>query len=35
MTHRAYNRGNTILRVMNIEILPANFSGSALIRPPQ
>ena len=35
MTHRAYNRGNTILRVMNIEILPANFSGSALIAPPQ
>jgi quercetin dioxygenase-like cupin family protein len=34
MTHRAYNRGNTILKVMNIEILPADFSGSALI-PPQ
>ncbi len=26
MTHRAYNRGNTILKVMNIEILPADFS---------
>jgi quercetin dioxygenase-like cupin family protein len=34
VTHRAYNRGNTILKVMNIEILPADFSGSALI-PPQ
>ena len=33
-THRAYNRGNTILRVMNIEILPADFRGSALIPPP-
>jgi quercetin dioxygenase-like cupin family protein len=35
MTHRAYNRGNTILKVMNIEILPADFTGSALIPPPQ
>jgi quercetin dioxygenase-like cupin family protein len=34
VTHRAYNRGNTILRVMNIEILPADFRGSALIPPP-
>jgi len=34
VTHRAYNRGNTILKVMNIEILPADFSGSALM-PPQ
>ena len=34
MTHRAYNRGSTILKVMNIEILPAVFTGSALI-PPQ
>jgi quercetin dioxygenase-like cupin family protein len=34
VTHRAYNRGNTILRVMNIEILPADFTGSALIPPP-
>lgn len=34
MTHRAYNRGNTILKVTNIEILPADFRGSALI-PPQ
>lgn len=33
-THRAYNRGNTILKVMNVEILPADFRGSALI-PPQ
>ena len=35
VTHRAYNRGNTTLKVMNIEILPADFSGSALIPPPQ
>jgi quercetin dioxygenase-like cupin family protein len=34
MTHRAYNRGNTVLKVMNIEILPADYKGSALI-PPQ
>ena len=34
VTHRAYNRGSTILKVMNIEILPADFTGSALI-PPQ
>ena len=33
MTHRAYKRGSTILKVMNIEILPADYSGSALIRP--
>jgi quercetin dioxygenase-like cupin family protein len=35
VTHRAYNRGSGILKVMNIEILPADFSGSALIPPPQ
>jgi hypothetical protein len=29
VTHRAYNRGNTTLKVMNIEILPADFSGSS------
>jgi quercetin dioxygenase-like cupin family protein len=34
VTHRAYNRGNTILKVMNIEILPADFKGSALLPPP-
>ncbi len=34
VTHRAYNRGTSILKVMNIEILPADFTGSALI-PPQ
>jgi quercetin dioxygenase-like cupin family protein len=34
VTHRAYNRGKSILRVMNIEILPADFTGSALIPPP-
>ncbi len=33
MTHRAYNRGSTILKVMNVEILPADYSGSALIPP--
>jgi quercetin dioxygenase-like cupin family protein len=33
VTHQAYNRGNTILKVMNIEILPADFTGSALIPP--
>jgi quercetin dioxygenase-like cupin family protein len=35
VTHRAYNRGSTILKVMNIEILPSDFTGSALIPPPQ
>jgi quercetin dioxygenase-like cupin family protein len=35
VTHRAYNRGNTILKVMNIEILPSDYSGSALIPPPR
>jgi quercetin dioxygenase-like cupin family protein len=35
VTHRAYNRGNTTLKVMNIEILPADFSGSVLAPPPQ
>jgi quercetin dioxygenase-like cupin family protein len=35
VTHRAYNRGNSILKVMNIEILPADFSGSALMVPPR
>lgn len=34
MTHRAFNRGNAILKVMNVEIPPADFRGSALI-PPQ
>ena len=33
MTHRAYNRGSMILKVMNVEILPADYSGSALIPP--
>src|ERR1700723_838436 len=34
VTHRASNRGSTILKVMKIKILPADFTGSALI-PPQ
>jgi quercetin dioxygenase-like cupin family protein len=34
VTPRSYNRGSRILKVMNIEILPADFRGSALI-PPQ
>ena len=32
MTHRAYNRGNTILKVMNIEILPRTSLGLRLFR---
>ena len=34
MTHRAYNRGNGILKVMSIEIVPADYSGPGVI-PPQ
>ena len=34
MTHRAYNRGNGILKVMSIEIVPADYNGPAVI-PPQ
>jgi len=34
MTHRAYNRGSGILKVMSIEILPADYNGPGVI-PPQ
>jgi quercetin dioxygenase-like cupin family protein len=34
MTHRAYNRGNTILKVWNVEIVPADYTGSSIIAPP-
>lgn len=34
MTHRAYNRGDRILKVMSIEILPADYNGAGVI-PPQ